>query len=82
MSRKLTAEQTEQGLIMIEKGRNVRGEKCNFAKLTEGDVREIIELRQSGMTYKEIAALFNVDTTTPYKICHKKRWKHLHREAA
>jgi hypothetical protein len=43
----------------INKGRNVRGEKCNFAKLTEEQAREI-KFGYSDLMYKEIAAIFSL----------------------
>jgi hypothetical protein len=47
---------------------SVKGEAHYKAKLTDNDVREICRLRESGLCYREIAEIFNVDITTPHKI--------------
>ena len=54
-----------------------QGEKHHSVKLTEKDVKKIIELRKAGKTNKDIAPLFNINRNTVYRIFYKKRWKHI-----
>ena len=46
-------------------------------KLTELDIPVILELRRSGLTYKEIAARFTVHDITIRAVCLGLTWKHL-----
>lgn len=54
-------------------GTRVRGEKCNAAKLTEADVREIRRLRGS-MTQDALAERFCVLRTNISRIQNRSRW--------
>lgn len=55
-----------------------RGEKNNFAKLTEKEVREIKKMLKDGNhTQKQIGELFNVATTTINAINTGATWKHV-----
>jgi hypothetical protein len=53
------------------------GEAHKNSKLNEVDVLCIFELRDLGLSYKEIGSQFNVDFSTIYKILKKKRWNWL-----
>lgn len=78
-------------LDKLKKGRQSRGEKHSRAtkaaiprgskhyasKITEEQVKEICELRASGLFYREIAAIFNMETTSIWKIATGKRWQHV-----
>lgn len=55
-----------------------RGEKHPASKFTDEDIKNVFQLRESGLTYREIAKSFNVDFTCIYKIIKKKRWAHFH----
>ena len=55
------------------------GEKSATAKLTEGEVLEMIAIRRDrGLSYSKIAAMFSVGTMTAWRNINGKRWKHLH----
>lgn len=56
-----------------------RGSSHYKTKLTEDDIQNICELRNSGMTYAAIARIYSFDHTTVYKIIKNKRWKHVER---
>ena len=49
-------------------------------KLSESDIPVILELRRSGLTYKEIAARFSVRDLTIRSVCLGLTWKHLNLE--
>jgi len=53
---------------MVSKGRAAK-------KLTEAQAREIIALRATGLTLKEVAAKFNIDLSMVSYICKGKCWK-------
>ena len=55
----------------IEKGRNMRGEKQNFAKLTEKKVRDI---RKSNDPQKIIAKLYDISQSAVSLIKTRKNW--------
>jgi len=63
----------------VSKGRasHTRGTDNGQSIITERDVLTIIKLRNSGLKYREIADLFNVDKSHIGKICRGKRWEHL-----
>lgn len=64
------------GVITRRKFDNVKqGEKHNRAKLTELQIREIIDMRAKGMKYGEIAAIFKIHPCYPSQICAGKAWK-------
>jgi predicted transcriptional regulator len=63
---------------MVAKGRSAHGETHNKAKLTNEDVRAIVETyRKTRKTYKELAEEFKVCTLTISNILKGRRWKHL-----
>lgn len=55
----------------------VKGELCNFSKLSEIQVREIANLIKSGTKQKDIATLYNVKPTTISELKAGRSWKHL-----
>ena len=54
-----------------------RGEVNGCAKLNEGNVRFIFELRGQGWSQARIAAEFGVGQTQISRILARKRWAHL-----
>lgn len=52
------------------------GSNCNFAILTEEQVKQIPKLLET-LNRAEIAKLFNVASTTITEICNKRSWRHL-----
>ncbi len=52
-----------------------KGENHNRAKLTEGDVINILALRLDGFSYKNLSLKFNVTTSLIMQICKGKVWK-------
>lgn len=59
------------------KSRFARGENASSAKLTEGDVRSMRELRKRGETLRAIGKIFNVDHSTARVAIARKTWKHV-----
>ena len=62
---------------MIKKNRHTHGEESNFAKLTEEQVKKIRQLHKTGMNYKQIADLFDVQDETIRNIVLRKNWRHV-----
>lgn len=64
---------------MHERGRavQVRGEQIIQSKLTEKEVREIVEMRNNGSTLCAIAAQYGVAYTTVQSILLGKSWTHI-----
>lgn len=54
--------------------RNVKGESCCNAKLTDNDV---INIRESSESAAEIAVKYNLHSCTVRRIRNRKTWKHL-----
>lgn len=54
-----------------------KGVNHPLARLTEEDVLDIRRKRQNGEAVKAIAAQYRIHPTSVYKICLKKKWKHL-----
>ena len=75
----------------ISKGRDSKGEKHSLstklktprgsrnpaAKLKEEDVPKIVQMRNSGMFYKDIADKFGISKVAIRNICIGKTWKHM-----
>jgi len=51
------------------------GERHGHAVLTEGDVRQMRDLRAAGKTFREIAERFSVSVMTAYRACTGKLWR-------
>lgn len=67
---------------MIAKGRNVlppirKGEQCNFAKLTNKQIRQIRKLAKDGFSSRKLARRFEVSKTTILQIVKRKSWRHV-----
>lgn len=62
---------------MVAKGRAAFGAKSGSAKLTEEDVREILSLRGSGLSQREIGERFGVIQQNINLIMLGKRWAHI-----
>lgn len=55
----------------------LRGTNHGRARLTEDDVRLVFALRSEKLTYREIAAKFNVQSPLIWKILTRRLWRHL-----
>ncbi len=62
---------------MIRKGRKALGEKVNFSKLKETQVREIRSLYQRGFTQQAIAEKYEVCRAAISLIVNRVNWKHV-----
>jgi len=62
---------------MVIKGRSLRGEKQNGAKLTEQDVIKIRKLNKEGIQQNKIAEMFNVFAGHINNIIKRRVWKHI-----
>jgi hypothetical protein len=66
---------------MVQKGRArvpmFRGEQCHSAKLTEGDVIRIREMRSRGALLRDIAQSFGITESTAQGIVKGRLWGHL-----
>lgn len=66
---------------MWQKGRGVlqdtRGEANGQATLTEDEVREIRSCTAAGLSLSEVGVMFGKDTSTIWKIHHRKTWRHI-----
>lgn len=51
------------------------GIKNSQAKLSEGEVQEMIQMRRSGMRAKELSKIFNISAGHVYNICNGYYWK-------
>lgn len=61
----------------IRSGTLARGERCASAKLTAADVLKIHQLHGRGMSFSQIAGLFNVAVPTVAQIFTGRTWKHV-----
>jgi len=61
----------------IRKKRNIFGEKCKNAKLTEEQAKEIKNLKGSGIWAKELCLKYGVKPSTVKHIWYGERWKHI-----
>ena len=59
---------------MVEKGRQCKGEKSHFAKLTE---EQVLQIRQAEGSLRSIAKKFNTSHVNVGDIKKKRTWKHL-----
>lgn len=55
----------------------MRGENNPFAKLTEGDVRKIRAMRESGEKVSSISKVMGISTTHVKYIVSRKAWSHI-----
>lgn len=68
---------TENRHDRILHGTSNQGERCNTAKLTEGDVRLIRKRAANGERQRAIAKDFPVDWTTVGNVVRRQTWKHI-----
>lgn len=61
----------------VKHGHTTYGEKSGQAKLTEKEVREIVELLLDGCIHQEIADLYKVSLQAIRSIKYGKTWRHL-----
>lgn len=59
------------------RNRQARGERQHLSKVSATDVYKIRELRESGLTIKEIAEIYNMSISAIYGIISGKTWSHL-----
>jgi len=59
---------------VFKTGGSIKGERNCKAKLTE---REVLEIRNSKLKYRELAVIYNVYVSTIDKIKNYRSWKHL-----
>lgn len=52
-----------------------KGEKSNFSKLTEDDVKKVFELRKEGLLQREIAEIVGCTSSNISYILREKSWK-------
>lgn len=62
---------------MVNKGRSLRGEKQNLAKLTKEDVLKIRELGSQGMVQWKIGEMFNLTAGHVNNIIKRRAWQHV-----
>lgn len=67
--------QTDNNADMYRKGRVSYGERSGRAKLTDRVVAQIRRMWCLGMTQKDIAGIFGVDSTTIWSVVHRKTWR-------
>ena len=53
------------------------GERNFSAKLTERSVRELRDLRATGLSIYKLAARFGVAACTVRHVCHRRTWRHV-----
>jgi len=64
-------------------GRNHRGEKNGYSKLSRDSVIKLRLMRsETGAPYTEIAKAFGVSANTAWAVATHRRWKHISAEAA
>lgn len=66
----------DNAMDAVERGRTLKGEKANMAKLTDDDVREILK---SNEKYKVLAKRYNVHKGHIGHIRQGLLWKHIER---
>lgn len=69
--------QTDNMSDMVKKGRNIKGEKVNFAKLKAPQVIGIRELYRKGHTQEHIGSLYKTSRVNVCRIVNYMSWKHL-----
>jgi hypothetical protein len=61
-----------------ERGRALRGERCNLSRLNEETVREIRRVRGAErLSHRALGRRFGVHPTTVHSILSGETWKHL-----
>lgn len=62
---------------MTERNRQALGERVPTARMTEDSVRELRHLRDTGMTYTQLAERFGISRSQVSNIVHRVSWKHV-----
>lgn len=60
-----------------KKHRNAYGERHGNSKLKDCDIVEMLKMRKNGMFYKDIAKMFDIDSTNVGLICRGAAWRHV-----
>src|SRR5690606_7563699 len=55
----------------------VRGERIGTSKLTDFDVRSLLNDRMTGLSFGKLAARYKIDKSTVQDICKGERWTHV-----
>lgn len=71
------ADAQRKGRLIGNHKNAARGERVNTAKLAEGQVREIRDLRTAGRSLQSIADEYGVSKKTVLNIDHGRVWKHV-----
>ena len=72
--------QIDNMLDAVKKKRHAFGERQGQAKLKESNIKEIVEMHDSGMTKTAISRHFNVSRACVSGVLKNTRWKHVQRE--
>lgn len=67
---------------MVSKRRHSHGSRPSHAKLNEAAVADLIRLRDSGLTYQEVADRMGVSLVQAWRVYRGERWAHLPRESS
>lgn len=67
----------ENSMDMVERKRSTIGVKNGSARLDEGAVLKILELRGQGWTYKRLASEFGVGESTIGRVVKRTHWRHI-----
>ena len=70
-----TASQNQRHAFRTGLSKGRKGEKSNFSKLKEEDIQEVFDLREQGMTQKEIAEIVGCSRSNISYILNKKTWQ-------
>jgi hypothetical protein len=62
---------------MLMKGRSLYGEKHPGVVLSEEQVREIRQLKTTGIRVTQLTKRFGVKEATIYAVCSRRLWKHV-----
>lgn len=64
---------------MMRHGTHVahKGEACHLSKLTEPEIREIIRLRETGISTSKIGRMFGVHQSLVSRIANRRLWAHV-----
>lgn len=68
---------SQNSAYMLACRRQIKGEKCHFAKLRKSDINEIRIMRMNGVSYNDIAKKYNVNITTVESVIYGKTWSHV-----
>lgn len=72
-----TAAENNRDMMVKGRNRQLYGEQCKHAKLSQDDVIKIRKLHADGICQRRIAERFSVGFKAINKIVKRQRWKHL-----